>query len=524
MRNTLLVLFTLINLSAIAQDYHWDFAMSAGTCRLQPGPLYENLSFPLQLETDHAGNAYVLGIFPTALYDRQFVLSSEVSLFARSGSMNNQLYLYKINTSNKIEWALCIEAENASFEKGVSTPELTVNPYSGKFYLLMQPYSALYVNGNPIYPQLATGTRKMMLCFESDGRFNRTISSEGILNKPVFASAERGVYKGTRIVPFTNGFDSITFYTFDAIQDTVIFNRYSYYDNLLYFDQIKQVFITEYLGEYDLNLNRIKGPVYQHTLNDFSYLKIQHKQDKSGNHYFHYKNNVVPGHPATQSLFKLDASFKEIWRIQSATGFQMDTSGNLWLFKPGDFNPSKDNTRLNPSDAMLVQLNPDNGQANGIRIVPTNLIEQSYVTEEALALFKISSKNEFWISGNLINEAEFGKYTITGNCSSKTVPYQHYLAKAKWGWSQDRKNLSLAKLNTLQDIPLYPNPASDFINLPDNITQEVTSIEVFSFQGQLITDIEQEMGRIDLRTLNPGIYFMRIQAKKGTYSARFIKR
>ncbi|GAB1449347.1 hypothetical protein MASR2M44_23740 [Bacteroidota bacterium] len=523
MRNALLVLFLLIQGSAFAQDYHWDFAMSTGTCRLQPGALYENLAIPFELESDNAGNVYVLGNFPTANFDKQFRITPELSVFARSGSQQNQLYLYKVNPTNQVEWGMCIEAENNSLEKISSSLALSVNPYSGKVYLIMEPYSTLHINGNPIYPQLSSDTRKLMLCFESDGSFNKIIYSKGILSKPIFSSSETGVFKASRFDLARPDFDSVSFFLFDARKDSILFHAFSNYDNLMYFDPEKQVYISEFLGEYDSHLIRIKGSVYQHSHNFFSYTKIQHKKDKAGNHYFHYKNNVNPGNPATYMLFKLNAAFQEQWRTQNASGFQMDTSGNLWLFKHGDFNPTKDNTRLNPADVMLVQLNPETGQENGTRIVPTNLIGQSWVPDEALELFKITSANDFWISGNLINEAEFGNNKITGNCSNASIPYQHYLAKAQSGWSQDRKNLSLSKIEKKQEINLYPNPASTYIQLPGNLHSEIMSIEVFNLQGQFVSRYSEQAHKLDISNLNQGFYVLRIKTDKGIYCARFMK-
>lgn len=79
--------------------------------------------------------------------------------------------------------------------------------------------------------------------------------------------------------------------------------------------------------------------------------------------------------------------------------------------------------------------------------------------------------------------------------------------------------------NNIQQVSIYPNPSSDFLN----ITAENESIELYSIydltgkqvlQNSIFTSATQ----IDIRSLQPGTYVLRLNTTKGTYlTSRFIK-
>jgi len=70
---------------------------------------------------------------------------------------------------------------------------------------------------------------------------------------------------------------------------------------------------------------------------------------------------------------------------------------------------------------------------------------------------------------------------------------------------------------------IYPNPASTtlFIDSPANISVE--DITVFNILGQVESIISNEE-KIQVSSLIPGFYFMRIQTNQGTISKSFLKR
>jgi len=65
---------------------------------------------------------------------------------------------------------------------------------------------------------------------------------------------------------------------------------------------------------------------------------------------------------------------------------------------------------------------------------------------------------------------------------------------------------------------VYPNPAVDEINF-DVTDIEVTNLDLFNLQGQVIMRIEVHTGlnkiQIDQGAVQPGIYFWRITGKNG---------
>ena len=79
--------------------------------------------------------------------------------------------------------------------------------------------------------------------------------------------------------------------------------------------------------------------------------------------------------------------------------------------------------------------------------------------------------------------------------------------------------LALAEYSSDQ-LSLYPNPASDHINI-DGL-EGLTTIEVFSQSGVKVWEIQTNDGRVELRDLNPAFYILRISNNQKVYSKQLI--
>ncbi|MBL0012423.1 MAG: T9SS type A sorting domain-containing protein [Flavobacterium sp.] len=72
---------------------------------------------------------------------------------------------------------------------------------------------------------------------------------------------------------------------------------------------------------------------------------------------------------------------------------------------------------------------------------------------------------------------------------------------------------------------MYPNPANSLLNIVSKNEIDITSIEVYNILGQLVLAIpnENNISSIDVSSLKPGNYFIKINSDKGTTNAKFAK-
>ena len=72
------------------------------------------------------------------------------------------------------------------------------------------------------------------------------------------------------------------------------------------------------------------------------------------------------------------------------------------------------------------------------------------------------------------------------------------------------------------NLNVYPNPSSDFINI--NIPQEETvqNIVITDISGRVVSQVESNI-KIDISSLNTGFYFIVIETNSSTLKGRFIK-
>lgn len=82
-------------------------------------------------------------------------------------------------------------------------------------------------------------------------------------------------------------------------------------------------------------------------------------------------------------------------------------------------------------------------------------------------------------------------------------------------------------LNTIEFnqelVSIYPNPVSDILNIEAN-NVELTSIKVFSLQGQLVKEFKNlDKRNLDLSELKKGLYFIALKSDRGEVIKKFIK-
>ncbi len=74
----------------------------------------------------------------------------------------------------------------------------------------------------------------------------------------------------------------------------------------------------------------------------------------------------------------------------------------------------------------------------------------------------------------------------------------------------------------LSEISIYPNPASNILNILGN-TASIDKIDVFSITGQQIKSLASNFERIDVEAIESGVYFLKISNNNQQKIIKFIK-
>jgi hypothetical protein len=72
---------------------------------------------------------------------------------------------------------------------------------------------------------------------------------------------------------------------------------------------------------------------------------------------------------------------------------------------------------------------------------------------------------------------------------------------------------------TLDEIQVYPNPASDVVFVRTPSGSQIRSVELYSMNGQRFTS-SVAMGRIDVSALAPGLYILQLQIDGKLWQSR----
>ena len=94
------------------------------------------------------------------------------------------------------------------------------------------------------------------------------------------------------------------------------------------------------------------------------------------------------------------------------------------------------------------------------------------------------------------------------------------LGKELWQFIPSTLSVSELKNN---NYTLFPNPVSDFINLKSSYI--ISNVEIYNTLGEIIKnqDIESDSVKMNVESLNPGIYIIKLKSDIGIESLKFIK-
>ncbi len=74
------------------------------------------------------------------------------------------------------------------------------------------------------------------------------------------------------------------------------------------------------------------------------------------------------------------------------------------------------------------------------------------------------------------------------------------------------------------NFAVTPNPASDVLNIANNATSTITSIQIADMNGRTVKEVKGMVEQISISELNAGVYFLKINSNQGTGSSKIIKK
>jgi hypothetical protein len=156
-----------------------------------------------------------------------------------------------------------------------------------------------------------------------------------------------------------------------------------------------------------------------------------------------------------------------------------------------------------------------------ILLVHTDISMPDAVSLEAL---NSSADNYQWVNCENSFEAIAG---ATSQLFQPSTNGSYAVIVSQFGCSDTSVCLSVSSIGLaeigLPEIQLIPNPASESIHVISS--GKVNSLEIINIQGSSVLSLEVNVPNLtlDLSTLIPGVYFMRLRTDSGQRTLRFIK-
>jgi len=95
--------------------------------------------------------------------------------------------------------------------------------------------------------------------------------------------------------------------------------------------------------------------------------------------------------------------------------------------------------------------------------------------------------------------------------------------RTEWDLVDDNNVVTaMSQLNGNQKVTCYPNPVTDgFVNLV-NGGSSMKEVQIFDVVGKKVMNLQTVSNRLDVSSLNQGIYVLKVSANNQTSSARFV--
>ncbi len=100
--------------------------------------------------------------------------------------------------------------------------------------------------------------------------------------------------------------------------------------------------------------------------------------------------------------------------------------------------------------------------------------------------------------------------------SASTVDY-------KIAWYENLTILGVNKNDIEKSISIYPNPVSYILNIENNSSYTINSIQIYDVLGRLVIEDNYPTNQLDITTLTNGFFYVNIKTDKGVISKKMVK-
>lgn len=506
-----------------AQHTRWDWAICNAVCPdtflhlSDAGSLLAmDLKYraPIYMETDTAGNLYVLGYTPKhpvlnkypMLFD---ALGAKAALDFHYSANVNVYYYMKVNPSGTLMFVNLIASEGIPFPYQNSQP-IRLNRNTGDLYMAFQGQSAAYnVWVGEISPRLPAGAGiGHVLVIDKYGNYANRIE---IKDAGSGVSLRRFLFpdNGKTYVLADAGKTAPDFskparvFVYDHVNDTVevVYKHFSVAD---YYDTRRGTnrLIGYKLAEFQPDGTQYKAAIPGTALNNVKDV-LQVLQKRNGN-YVLKVTNLFNG----QAYFiELNAAGSIRWAVQQPGVANqlaaLDADDETWIM----FENVTDSMRALPPgypSPFVARVDTTRNHSFAESFYPTNISEWSATT-----CFTIHGRAKY-LAGSYLTQAEFADHFLEYSCQAGVLPMQQFIAKAEPGWQQTRKNLGVSTASS-QNLTVFPNPAHDKVQVGSP-----GWCRIYDLQGRMVFQAPVDAsGVIDVALLPAGTYVLEVLTQPG---------
>ncbi len=174
---------------------------------------------------------------------------------------------------------------------------------------------------------------------------------------------------------------------------------------------------------------------------------------------------------------------------------------------------------------------------DGNKIVGASIVASENVLENSVPVFSTLTNGNGYEPGNPISIVIWDSQDQIEVSATYTFDYGYAKAYTKTSFPSNDGEFSVVNIlknstgiddNTLSEISVYPNPATDHITV--NITNSNSGISTFQIHnllGEVVYSVSKEFTEttsININYLEPGLYFIKIENNGSVFSKKIIKK
>ncbi len=174
---------------------------------------------------------------------------------------------------------------------------------------------------------------------------------------------------------------------------------------------------------------------------------------------------------------------------------------------------------------------------DGNKIVGASVVASENILENSVPVFSTLTNGSGYEPGNPVSIVIWDSMDQTEVSATYTFDYGYAKAYTKTTFPSNdgefsviniSKNSSEIEDNTLSEISVYPNPATDQIkvNTTNNISG-ISTFQILNLLGEVIYSVSEEFTEttsININYLEPGLYFIKIENNGSVFSKKIIKK